>query len=300
MKSVLTIGLSPAFEQVLIFPSFTENEVNRCTFHRLYASGKAINVARVLLKAGRSATNITHLGGPRKNEFISLAEEEDIPIRYVNVNASTRTCTTVINKEKGTSTELVEEAEPVEEDTSSLLYSLFLEELPKHDAVIISGTKAPGYSDSLIPDIVRKCKEKGKLTVLDIKGENLLSSLKYNPDVIKPNLSEFAITFGISLNAQDEQIREKAVKVMKDLYDGYGIKTVLSRGRDSLWYYADSGFGEIEIPKVKAKNTIGCGDTLTGIMTHFLLEGETLHNALVKGVKAASSKAQNETFDYTL
>lgn len=300
MKSVLTIGLSPAFEHVLVFPSFRENEVNRAISQRLYASGKAINVARALIKAGRSATNITQLGGPRTEEFLTLATEEGIPIRYVETEAPIRTCTTVINKEKGTSTELVEETGRVDDDTSKRLFSLFLVEERKHDAVVISGTKAPGYSSSLIPDIVKKSSEKGKLTILDIKGQDLLASLKYHPGVIKPNLSEFTQTFGLNASGRDEDIKPEVIETMKKLYGEYGTKTAISRGGDSLWFYDGFEFGEIEIPKVKTMNTIGCGDTLTAIMTHFLLEGMTLHDALKKAVTAASNKAQNATFDYTL
>ena len=85
--SVLTIGLSPAFEKVLVFPSFRENEVNRSTFHTLSASGKAINVTRVLGKLGRTAVDITQLGGPRVREFLALAEKENIRVRFVETDA---------------------------------------------------------------------------------------------------------------------------------------------------------------------------------------------------------------------
>lgn len=296
MDSVLTIGLSPAFERILVIPDFEVNTVNRSVRQYLYASGKGVNVTRALGRMGRDAVNITHLGKAGEKDFLALAEKEGIRIRYVESNSFIRTCTTVIDENNETSTELVEESWRVEDGISKSIYSLFLEEVEHHKTVTISGTKAPGYSPSLIPDIVRECSRRNKITVLDIKGEDLVSSLKYSPTVIKPNLEEFALTFNLS----GDDIKPETERIMKRIYSDYGTMSVLSRGGEPLWYFDGNAIGEIEIPRVKVRNTIGCGDTLTAVMTHFILEGLSLREALVEAVRAAGSKAGNTTFDFDL
>ncbi len=301
--SVLTIGLAPTFQKVLVFPSFRENEVNRSAVHTSCASGKAINVTRVLTKLGRNAVNITQLGGARVDEFVSLCRAEGITIRYFLSKAETRTCTTLINEEKGTSTELVEEANEVEAEASGKLFTLFKEEEEKHAAIIISGTKAKGYSDTLIPDIVRSCTGKGKLTVLDIKGTDLLESLPARPTIIKPNLSEFCSTFNIALNVlegNENRDTEKAVlDKMHELYEEYGVMSVITRGKWPTWCFDGKKFSTIEntltLPVV---NTVGCGDTLTGVMTHHLLNGDTIEESVRIGMEAATRKASHRTFDF--
>ncbi len=278
MDSVLTIGLAPTFQKVLVFPSFRENEVNRSTVHTCVASGKAINVTRVLTRLGRPALNITQLGGPRVSEFVSLCREEGISIRYFLSEAETRTCTTLINEEKGTSTELVEEAAEVEPHASKSLFSLFEEEEESHAAVIISGTKAPGYSDFLIPDIVRKCTENGKLTVVDIKGKDLISTLSARPVIIKPNLTEFCSTFNIASQISEEnenrEVQKAVWEKMHELHEEYGVMSVITRGKWPTWCFDGKKMSTIgntlSLPVV---NTVGCGDTLTGVMTHHLLDG---------------------------
>lgn len=294
--SVLTIGLSPAFEKVLVFPSFRENEVNRSTFHTLSASGKAINVTRVLGKLGRTAVNITQLGGPRVREFLALAEKENIRVRFVETEAETRVCTTLINEEKGTSTELVEEANEVEAGVSEKMYYLFLDEIPHHSAVTVSGTKAKGFSDTLIPRIVGECGRRGVLTVLDIRGKDLLLSLKKHPSVIKPNISEFCSTFSVSKDKAE--VEEKT----REIYDTYGACTVITRGPEPSWCFDGKKFLEIVSPVEieKAVNTIGCGDTLTGVLTHSLLLGRTLEEAVREGMAAATHKAEHRSFDFCL
>lgn len=303
MDSVLTIGLAPTFQKVLVFPSLKENEVNRCTSHTCTASGKAVNVTRVLARLGRPAVNITQLGGPRTEEFLTLADKEGIDIRYFLTSSPIRTCTTLINEENGTSTELVEEASPVDDTASGKLFSLFEEEIGKHGAVVISGTKAKGYSDTLIPSFVKRSAEEGKLVVLDIKGNDLVESLPFRPSVIKPNLPEFCSTFSIANTVleedENEALRGNVEEKMRELYEKYGVMTVISRGKYPTWLFDGKEFSAVgntlSLPVV---NTIGCGDTLTGVMTHHLLSGMSLKEAVREGMMAAERKAGRRTFDF--
>ncbi len=303
MESVLTIGLNPAFERVYIFPSLKEGEVNRAEEKYIFASGKGINTSRALNILGRRNTNITHLGGKEREKFLSLALKENIAVKWVESGAEIRTCTTLINRAKGTSTELVEESEMVGEETSSLIYNLFLKEEKNHQAVIISGSKAPGYEENLIPKIVEECGKKGIKVVLDIRKNDLLSSLMYRPYLIKINLSEFAETFrlGVIEESEDnEEIKKKAFTLMKELYNNYGTMTLISRGKFSSLYYDGIEEGEIESEKIKAVNTIGCGDTLTAAVTHYLLMGKSLKDATKEGMHAASRAAESATFNFKL
>lgn len=300
MESVLTIGLSPAFERVMVFPSLKEGEVNRAQKSYLFASGKAVNVTRVLLSLKRDAVNITHLSKGRKDEFLSLAEKEEIPVKFVLSSSPTRCCTTLINRENGCSTELVEEAGDVGKGVTEKFYALFEKEVVNHNAVIISGTKAKGFEDWIIPRIVEECSKRNIITVLDIKGKDLINSLGYRPTIIKPNLVEFASTFlNINnLNERDDNriLIEKIKDKMKELYLSYGVKTVISRGKYPVLSYDGLELYETQIPEVEVVNTIGCGDTLTAALTHFSLNGDPLSKAVGKAVEKASLKARKETF----
>ena len=142
MKSVLAVCLSPTFQRMLVFPSFAENEVNRSTQVLEIASGKGINVSRVLNLLGRPCTNLIQLGGRRVPEFLDLCLQDGLDVVYLPVEADIRTCTTVINEKDHTSTELVEEARTVEENDSERFFSLFLSLVDSYDAVVIAGTKA--------------------------------------------------------------------------------------------------------------------------------------------------------------
>lgn len=294
---VLTVCLSPTFQKTLVFNSFREDEVNRSSEYMLSVAGKGINVSRTLLRLGTGTEHLTHLGGPRVEEFLSYCSSYGIPVLYAKTESPVRTCVTVINKEKGTSTELVEESRPVEEGTEERLLALYSKEIGRFDAVTVSGNKAAGYSARLYPELVRIAKEEGKLMVLDARGADLLSSVPYGPDIIKPNLSEFASTFlglkGLAEGDANESLRESAGETARKLYQDYGIRTVISRGRFDTWCYDGKAFESIPVPKAEAPvvNTTGCGDTLTGAMTHALLQGMGLSDAVAFGMREATERA---------
>jgi 1-phosphofructokinase/tagatose 6-phosphate kinase len=298
MKSVLTVCLSPTFQRIITFKEFNENEVNRSSVYTQVASGKGINESRTFNMLGRRAVNITHLGGPRVEEFLELCKADNIELRYVPVEAETRTCITIVNEARHTSTELVEECIQVNEEASEKLFSLFMEELPKHDAVVISGTKAMGFSKNLYPKIVTESRKAGKLTVLDIKGDDLKACLEARPSIIKPNLSEFTATFmpdkAVMENEDSEYLKGAVELITKDIYNRYGIKSVITRGKFDTWVYDGEGLVPVHNKlEVQVMITIGCGDTLTAALTHALMDGKELTEAVSFGMECATKKAAN-------
>lgn len=297
MKSVLTICLSPTF-QMIVSVAYHENEVNRSSQHLLLASGKGINVSRVLSNLGRPCVNITQLGGPRVAEFIALCNKEFINVRYVPVSAEIRTCITIIDDQRKTSTELVEEPCPVDDEASDKVFKLFQAELPNHEAVIISGIKAPGFSNDLYPKIVDESHKSGKLVILDIKGNDLKACLPSHPTIIKPNLSEFCQTFfdqkQVMENEDNEYLKEAVERVAKSLFEEHGVKSVITRGRFDTWVY--DGKRLLVVPNKTGcpiVNTIGCGDTLTAGLAHSLLEGKKLCDSVAFGMVCALKKASH-------
>ena len=297
MKSVLAVSLSPAFQRIMVFRDFHEDEVNRSSRNTLAVSGKGINVSRVLRDLGRPALNLCQLGGCRVEEFLGLCERENLRLRYIPVDAGIRTCTTIINEAKRTSTELVEETQGVDGSASDAFFSLFMEEKDKHDAVIISGTKAPGFSPGLYPSIVREAVKDGKTVVLDIKGDDLKACLQEHPSIIKPNLFEFCQTFmpgnEVLENEDSEGLRPDVERVAASIYREYGSRCVITRGRFDTWVFDGSGLVSVPNRDVPVVNTIGCGDTLTAAMTHSLLDGNSLVSSVAFGMECALRKAMH-------
>ncbi len=292
---ILVVCLNPTFQKTLVFNHFEENEVNRCSIHRLDASGKGMNVARIISQIGGKAMHLTHLGGKRMDEMISLIKKDGIDLYYVETKSDIRTCTTIVNKEHSTTTELVEEAPAVDPSSDHYIRLLYSNIVKECSTVVISGTRSPGYSSTLYSDFVKEAKEMNKRVILDIKGEDLTQSIQYSPDVIKPNLSEFVSTYlpDKKVNESDEnsEIKEEVITKMKNLYNDFHCAVIITRGKYPIWMYSEEGFQEIPVEKVTPVNTIGCGDALTAGIAYHLNMGEKLRDSVTKAITYSAKNA---------
>ncbi|MFP4329206.1 MAG: 1-phosphofructokinase family hexose kinase, partial [Spirochaetaceae bacterium] len=290
MAGFLTLCLTPTFQRTLRFPKVERGEVNRSNEYRLDASGKGINVTRVLQQLGFEATHLTHLGGAGRESFLALASADGIVVDWVESESEIRTCYTVLDDADRSTTELVEEAAPVGAGTEERLMTRYLELLSDHHTVIISGAKSAGYSKAILPWLVKEAKEAGLRVIADFRGPDLEAALEHRPDLIKPNLSEFAATFlaphrsspfgpqrakAVSEETTSTDLKESAKQKMREIADE-GTAVVLTRGgKPTLFAFPGGVTGEVSPIEIEPLNTIGCGDAFTaGFAAEWVESGE--------------------------
>ena len=97
---ILAAGLTPAWQQVLVFDSFRYGEVNRAREVHWCASGKVFNAGIALHLLGGPSMTLAPVGGlnlvPIEREF----KGKNIEHRWVVTKAATRVCTTIIDRVK--------------------------------------------------------------------------------------------------------------------------------------------------------------------------------------------------------
>jgi len=301
----LTICLNPTLQKTLRFSSVVSGAVNRTAAHRLDVSGKGINVTRVLTQLGKEAVHLTHLGGVMRPFFLSLCEQDGLSVEWAESESEIRFCHTVINESGGSVTELVEESKSVAAGTEERLLERYNTLLSAHSSlltpnsslhalrcVIISGTKAAGYSDTIIPTMAQKAKEKGLRVILDIKGGDLIESLKYEPDVIKPNLEEFLQTFGIEKN--EMRIKADLRGFVLELAQKHKCRVILTNANKKIIAAEKDSYFEIDVPAVKAVNTTGCGDAFAAGLASALESGADFRTAINEGIRCGALNAALE------
>jgi fructose-1-phosphate kinase PfkB-like protein len=266
----LTVCLNPTLQKTLSYPSIAFDAVNRTDVHRVDASGKGMNVTRVLSQLGKKVTHLTHLGGDFRPFFLSLCEQDRLSVEWVESGSQIRFCFTVLSEDDEGVTEFVEEGQPVKEGTEELLLNKFDSLIERNFTwLIISGTKAAGYSDNAVPYMVRRAKEKGLGVILDVKGKDLTECLQYQPDVVKPNLYEFASTFAPDLLIDDalpdenNVITDRIRPLMEEIVTQYGCRVILTNGTRAALGACLGYYFEIKYNSVKTVNSIGCGDAFT-------------------------------------
>ena len=291
--NILIVCLNPTFQRTMIFDNFNIGEVNRAKKIIFNTSGKGVNTARVLAQKGLASVVLTHLGKNRMHEMISQCNSDNVNLLYAITPNKMRTCTTILSNNHKT-TELVEEANAVDENCAKEIVEIFNKNLNYFDLLIITGTRAPGYDKNIYADFVKKAKDNKKTVILDICKEELKKCLPYKPNIIKPNLSEFCKTFfdlDLKENEDSDFIKEKTINKMKEIYDEYKTISIITRGSRPIWVY-DNGFYEVKPYNFdKIVNTVGCGDTFLASLSYSISKNIPLKEAIVNATKDAAINA---------
>ena len=291
--SFLTVCLNPTLQKTLVFSSLVRDSVNRTGEYRLDVSGKGVNVCRVLTQLGKEACHLTQLGGALRPLFLELCGKDGLRIEWVESYSPIRFCYTLIDREQKTVTELVEESEKVGTKTEELIFETFSKLIPAYSALIISGTKAKGFSDNLIPKMVRTAREHGCRIILDVRGQDLLNSLPLGPDVVKPNLYEFISTFAPEMLSEKntDTVKRAVGKIWAELYEKRQCALILTRGAEPLWYAEKGELAEYAFESVEPVNTTGSGDAFTAGLAAALEEGASLAEAVAEGARCGALNA---------
>ncbi len=295
-SSFLTVCMNPTIQKTLLFPVINSDEVNRTAEHRLDVSGKGINVSRVLGQLGKKVIHVTQTGGRLKPLFLDLCQRDAVDVRHVESGSEIRFCYTLLEEHNHRVTELVEESESVSDNTESLILGLYQSLLGESDWLIISGTKARGFSNRVVPEMVKQAKQLGKKMILDIRGNDLINSLPYKPEVVKPNMHEFVSTFfpekieqGKCIVSEDDVlplVKQKAKELSLN-----GTCFVITRGSRPVWVFHGGLFTEIEFDAVTPVNTTGSGDAFTAGLASALSDGQALESAVKEGIRCGALNA---------
>jgi len=282
----LCLGTTPTVQQTMIFDRLAIDAVNRAAVTMRGASGKPINVARVLHLLGEPARVCVPLGGDTGVFMRQRLGAEGIEYQCVDVEAPTRTCVTIINRSDGVATELVEEPAPLASGDAARMLTILRQSLAAARMLILSGSLAPGIGEDFYAECCAAAGTAGVAVILDARGQELLAALPARPLVIKPNRAELAATVGKSL-AGDAQVRT----AMLELH-GRGAQWVLiTLGRDGAVLSDAKSFWKIPAPNVEVVSPIGSGDAFAAGLAAGIARGQSVPDACRLGAAAAAANA---------
>lgn len=282
---ILAVGLSPAWQQILLFDQFQTGEVNRAREAHWCASGKVLNVGRAGYALGANCRTLAMVGGSSGEEIRREFADSGIDARWIDAETPTRVCTTILDRSTGTTTELVEESKTPPIESLADFDAAYFAEAEQADVVVLTGSLPKGVPSDLYRSLLQGT---GCRVVLDIRGPNLLEVLPCRPFLVKPNREELGMTFGRELTS-DEDVR-KAVRETIEL--GAEWVVVTDGARPAIVGSAD-GVYRVTPPRVDVVNPIGCGDCLAAGIAVGLDEGQSTLDAIRLGMAAAAENAKD-------
>lgn len=283
---ILSAGLTPAWQQILVFDSFRCGQVNRAREAVWCSSGKVFNAGIAAHHLGGASLTLAPVGGPPLDHIEREFEEMDLPCRFVATGAATRVCTTILDRATGTVTELVENGRPLSRVELDTFRKAYADEAATADVAVIIGSLPVGTPVSLYRDLVEKipCP-----AVLDFRGEGLLSVLELKPLVVKPNRQELAETVGRPLD-DEGQLRE----AMQSLNRRGAGWVVVTEGAEPVWLSSASEVYRLYPPPAEEiVNPIGCGDAMAAGVAWAIRDGRPMVEAVRFGIAAAGENLRD-------
>ncbi len=280
---ILAAGLTPAFQQILVFDALRIGQVNRARQAHLCASGKVLNVALAVHHLGGSCKTLSLLGGGTGATIDREFKAIGVPHDWIWTQEPTRMCTTLLDRSNGTSTELVENARPVTAADLEQFAGAYRTIAPLADVVVLSGSLPAGTPRTFYKDLIAQTKAP---VVLDASGPELLDALPSKPLCIKPNREELARALERGLDSDDD-LRLAMREVCRRGADW----VLVSHGAAALWAHYGERSYVFHPAKVSAVNPIGSGDCLAAGIAWGLTNGMEMLEAIRTGIAAAADNA---------
>ena len=278
---ILSAGLTPAWQQILVFDRLSPGEVNRAREAVWCGSGKVLNVGLAAHHLGGPSLTLAPLGGPPLLEIEREFAEMGVPRRWIRTEAATRVCTTLLDRATGQITELVENGRPLNDGELRAYLDAYSEEAARADVVVLTGSLPAGVPISFYRELVAatRCP-----IVLDFRGEGLLSVLDLKPYVVKPNREELGQTIGRVLD--DDAALLDAMRELNRLGAQW---VVVTDGAKAVWVSSLEHVYRLVPPRIEeVVNPIGCGDSLAAGIAWATRRGEPIIDAVRLGIGAAA------------
>lgn len=278
---ILVAGLSPAWQQILAFDQFRPGEVNRASECHWCASGKVLNVGIAAHHLGAETKTLTLLGGSTGEQAREDCERLGVPLEIISSATPTRVCTTLLDRQTGTITELVENANSIIEEELIQFVARYRTLVKQASVVVLTGSLPAGMPATFYRDLLQ---ETNVPAILDVRGPELLEALVHRPWLVKPNREELARTF---LHAGEFDFKT----AMQNLVAQGAEHVLISQGGQSLHLMETAGHSEFAPPAVDVINPIGCGDSLAAGLAVGCARGETIEESIRLGMAAAAANA---------
>jgi tagatose 6-phosphate kinase len=283
---IVAAGLSPAWQQILLFDAFTPDAVNRARQAQWCGSGKVLNVGIGLAHLAVPNLTISPLGGPARAAIEAEFRALSAPLHTIGCQEPTRICTTILDRAAGTTTELVENARPLATEELAAFIEAFAAEAARARVAVLTGSLPSGTPSSLYRDLLRQT---SAMAVIDARGPELLAALEVRPLLVKPNREELAQTVGHALK-DDAAL----LAAMRRLNASGAQWVVVTSGKEAVWVSSSDKVYRLLPPAVDiVTNPIGCGDALTAGLAAALARGESVIDAARYGMAAAADRLRS-------
>ncbi|MEV8145416.1 1-phosphofructokinase family hexose kinase [Specibacter sp. NPDC078709] len=291
---ILTLTPNPSLDRTIdLAAPLQRGEVQRATASSAHPGGKGVNIVRALSASGIEALAL--LPGDASDAVVLALDLERIPHLAMPIGAPLRS-NVAITEPDGTTTKVNEPGPVLTQTQLNELLALTVEKSDGAGWLVLAGSLPPGVpSDfyALVIEAVRAAHgSRAPRIAVDSSGAPLKECLRAAPDLLKPNGEELAELTGLStgpeLEADPAAAAAASVTLLKN-----GVGAVLATlGSKGAVLTTSHGSFHGRGPAIKAKSTVGAGDSALSGYLLATLRGDSpeacLQQAVAHGAAAAS------------
>lgn len=279
---ILTVTMNPSIDMSYQLSHLNIGQVTRSQSVSKTAGGKGLNVARVIKLMGYEPIATGILGG----HFGAFIEDklniEQIRHSFSHINQETRNSIALLH-DQGKQTEILESGPKINNQESQKFLEVYKKLLKKVGLVTISGSLPPGLEKNYYAQMIDLANKQGVEVLLDSSGPYLKQGVfeKNKPYLIKPNEDEIGQLTGTSLTGENFR------QLPRYLSSGQLGKLpwiVVSLGAKGALAKHNHNFYRAKIPKIKAINPVGSGDSTLAGLAIGISKNENDENILKTGM----------------
>jgi len=298
---LLAVAPNPSVDRLLEVGGVRHDGINRPAGVTVVPGGKGFNVARAAATLGAPVTAVGLLGGHAGRWIADGLAAEGIVVAAVWRIAETRTCTSILDRTDGTTTEFNEPGPPLEEGEWRQLVAAVTSSLAGDGSrlVTVSGSLPPGAPDDGLAQIIGVARSAGRRVAVDGHGRALVKALGARPWLVKVNLDEANEALGLPASpgaGRDERrnrttARLQAAAALIGLLGAGAERAIVTIGATGSFAALEDG-SIIEVtPPLRGPYGVGSGDAFLAGLAVTILSGGDLRSGVVHATAAAAASS---------
>lgn len=258
---IYTVTLNPSVDLFLDMNKLNYGEKNHVDDEFTLPGGKAINVSRVLSQLNIPTVATGFIGGYQGDFIKSWLNNEDIMTDFVEIQDQNRTNVKLLMDNQET---VINSYGPKvsHEEIGELLH--YLSRVGEGDVIVMGGS-VPKLEDQQDYDIYHRLVALAKANkshfIVDVPAEYLLSIIKEEPILVKPNLEDLEVVFDTKI-----ETREELAYYGKQIVEMGAKYAIVSYGAEGSMFFDDKGNAYIaeQIETEYVVNSTACRDAMIG------------------------------------
>ncbi len=305
---IYAILLNPSIDQIYKINNFNVGGTFKVNKNIIYPVGKAISFSLAVRELDKNIKLkiIAFIGKNDVQLYSTFLISKNIDFEFIQLEENTRSNKTIIDPINKTTTHIREKGFSLNLNNVTELKRILKINIEKDNICVFSGSIPQNTKVTIYRDLIKICKKKGGICILDTDEMPLIEGLKSNPFIIKPNLLELSYILRdetiINLDFSEPVLAciRLIDKSKKLLYNNTKI-VLITLGENGAILMTNSviKYGYLRLENIV--DTVGSGDSFLAGFILFFFRHNDLDKAFRYALATSAANIQNPgpgIFDY--